>query len=217
MPIQFLCAGLLLLSGLLTVRAEAQSPAVTRPTASHSPTESDPTASASPTPDPEAPARFFARMQQLCNRAFEGKVVQSQPGDALWHASRVVLHVHSCQPERISMALHVGKDRSRSWLLSFSKGQLRLEHVHRQNGTPATLSGYGGQHEQASSGPSSQTFPVDVASMALFRKHNLPAAADSKWQLTFLEPGQLVYRFSRPGREFQLQFDLNQPVPPPAP
>jgi hypothetical protein len=111
----------------------------------------------------------------------------------------------------------VGKDRSRSWQLSFSSGQLSLQHAHRSHSKQAALSGYGGVHDPASGSASSQTFPVDAASIALFRKLNLPAAADSKWQLTFLEPGQLVYRFSRPGREFQLQFDLNQPVPPPTP
>lgn len=213
MRITLLCATLVLLSGLLSGNASAQpQPAVS---ASASP-EALP--APTPSPQPEARARaFFARMQQLCGQAFEGQVIKSQPGDTLWQTARILLHVHSCQPDRIRMALQVDKDRSRSWLLSFSAGQLRLQHEHSQQQKPAALSNYGGSYDPALASTSSQTFPADAASLALFRQHNLPASADTRWQLAFVDSHHLAYRFSRPQRDFQIHFDLSQPVPPPLP
>ncbi|MBF2054467.1 MAG: hypothetical protein IGS03_13535 [Candidatus Sericytochromatia bacterium] len=211
MRITLLYAVPILLSALMSGSASAQPEPKTKASPAAVPA---PTPSASPRTKASA---FFVRMHQLCGQAFEGQVIKSHPGDTLWQTARILLHVDSCKAGKIHMALHVGKDRSRSWLLSLTEGQLRLQHEHVINGIPAPHSDYGGNANPVLGSASSQTFPADAAALALFRQHRMPASADILWQLAFLDSHHLAYRFSRPQRDFQLHFDLSQPVPPPCP
>lgn len=166
-------------------------------------------------PDAETANLFFRRLQQLCHRAFEGQVVKSNPGDTLWQASRILIHGQHCSEHEIRLALHVGKDRSRTWVIRHLGQQLSLKHEHLQQGQPEAISAYGGLSASQSTA-TAQAFPADAESIALFEAHNMSAASANIWWLLFLDNGQFVYRLTRPHREFQINFDLSQPVPLPA-
>ena len=128
-----------------------------------------------------------------CGQAFAGQLISNPAEDADMVGQRLIVHVAGCRPGEVRMPFHVGEDRSRTWVLRELPQGLQLKHDHRhQDGT----------HDE----------------LMMFQALGRTAAPANVWSFT-LQPGkQLVYRLSRPGREFAVAFDLTQPValPPPA-
>lgn len=75
---------------------------------------------------------FWQQLQSLCGRAFPGRLTESNAGDSLFARSTVVMHVRECTPGEVRVPLHVGDDRSRSWVITPVNGGLRLK---RREGT----------------------------------------------------------------------------------
>jgi hypothetical protein len=61
-----------------------------------------------------------------------------------------------------------------------------------------------------------QEFPVDAESRALFERQGLTASVTNTWAME-IEPGRFRYELARPGRLFQVDFDLSAPVAVPPP
>jgi len=166
-------------------------------------------------PAPLAQENFWAAVQEICGQAFEGRLAEAPPGDGTFAGQRLVMHVRECGGEETLIPLHVGEDRSRTWVLSRTSTGLRLKHDHRHaDGSEDEVTQYGG--DTAGRGTQwKQEFPADAYTAAL-----LPVAATNVWTLEIL-PGQLfVYALRREGteRRFRIEFDLTRPVtPPPAP
>ena len=165
--------------------------------------------------------QLMARLGALCGRAFEGRVVTTDPADAGFASERLVMHVRGCDaPEReIRIPFHVGDDHSRTWVLTRTDQGLRLKHDHRhQDGTPDAVTMYGG--DTAAPGSTvRQEFPVDAGSVAMFEREGMNASVTNTWAME-IEPGQrFLYELARPGgRLFLVVFDLTTPVElPPAP
>ena len=120
---------------------------------------------------PRVPADLFmARLQSLCGKAFEGKVVTTDAADAAMRSQRLVMHVRECDPGEVRIPFHVGEDRSRTWIVTRTGTGLRLKHDHRhQDGSPDELSMYGGD-TAAPGTPERQEFPADAESIALFTR-----------------------------------------------
>lgn len=161
---------------------------------------------------------FMGNLTALCGKSYAGKVVTNDPQDADWKKEVLTMYVSECSRDQISIPLHVGANRSRTWIVSQTPGGLRLKHDHRhEDGSSDAVTMYGG--DTASPGSAlTQSFPVDAESIALFEKEGLSPSVVNVWSLTH-KPGQtLTYELKRPGRLFQAQFDLTQTVatPPPA-
>jgi hypothetical protein len=179
-------------------------------------------ATAPPASATAAPAdAFMARLQALCGRAFEGRVVTGDSADADMRGQRLVMHVRQCSAGEVRIPFHVGDDRSRTWIVTRTPGGLRLKHDHRHaDGSPDALSMYGGDTAGAGSADR-QEFPADAESIALFTRANRAVSNSNVWALE-ARPGQFAYELRRPpipgGRHFRVEFDLDRPVPvPPAP
>ncbi|WP_183934401.1 hypothetical protein [Sphingomicrobium lutaoense] len=160
---------------------------------------------------------FFARLSALCGQAFSGRIVSDDPADADWRGKPMVVHVRECDANRIRMPLHVGEDRSRTWIVTRTDGGLRLKHDHRhEDGSPYAVTFYGG--DTRSSGTASrQEFPVDAESIAMFEEEGLSASVTNVWAME-VEGDLLAYELRRPsGRFFRAEFDLSRPVPAPPP
>ena len=173
------------------------------------------------TPAAREPAdAFMARLQSLCGRAFEGRVVTADPADADMRSQRLVMHVRQCSPAEVRIPFHVGDDRSRTWVITRTTDGLRLKHDHRHaDGSPDELTMYGG--DTAAPGTAvRQEFPVDAFSIALFTRTERSVSNSNVWAV---EAGQSVfaYELRRPpipgGRFFRVEFDLARPVPAPPP
>lgn len=169
--------------------------------------------------DPQT--QFFDRISALCGQAFEGRVVTDTPapsGPDPFANGPLVMHVRDCSEREIRIPFHVGKDRSRTWVLTRTAEGLRLKHDHRhEDGSEDALTQYGG--DSASTGTATrQAFPVDAESRALFTRTDRTVSNTNVWAME-IEPGRaFVYELARPQRLFRVEFDLTKPIPaPPAP
>jgi hypothetical protein len=174
-----------------------------------------PSQSADPV-DTQAGGLFDALMAR-CGEAFEGRVLGDDPRDADWREERLVAHVRTCSPDEIRVPLHVGEDRSRTWVLTRQDGRLQLKHDHRhEDGSEDVLTQYGGLSAPVGDALRVE-FPADPYSRDLFVHNAIPASAANVWFLE-IEDGALTYGLDREGRHFRAVFDLTQPVEtPPAP
>jgi hypothetical protein len=177
--------------------------------------------SACATRTPTQPAdAFMANLQRHCGKAYEGRVVTSDPADASFAGKRLVMHVRECRPGQVRIPFHVGDDRSRTWIITRTATGLRLKHDHRhQDGSPDELTMYGG--DTASPGTSRrQEFPVDAESIALFTRTNRSVSNINVWAVE-VDAAFFAYELRRPpipgGRFFRVEFDLRKPIAPPVP
>ena len=157
---------------------------------------------------------FFQSLKNICGNSYLGTVVKSNESDTSWREAKIVIHTPPCDQDmskEIRIPLHVGADKSRTWIISKTETGLRLKHDHRHSdGTPDAVSMYGG--DTVDSGTTNQqNFPVDDFSKALFLENGLDVSITNVWRLS-VENAHLSYRLSRPGRLFQVDFDLSKPI-----
>jgi hypothetical protein len=195
-------SSLLLCSMLLGVSSCASDPAPARGTAAVAPAEV-----------------FMDAIRQHCGQAFAGRIVANdpQPADDPFVGKPLVMHVRECRPDGVRIPFHVGDDRSRTWVLTRTAAGLQLEHDHRHaDGSEDVLTMYGG-HTSGEGRAVRQEFPVDERSRALFTREGREVSLTNTWAME-VEPGRrLLYELARPGRLFQVEFDLATPVPAPPP
>ena len=168
------------------------------------------------TPEQSAPLSaqdtFWSAIEELCDQAFEGTLIEAPVGDTAFAGKALVMHVRQCAADEIRIPLHVGDDRSRTWILSRTDHGLRLKHDHRhEDGSEDEVTQYGGD----TAGPGSaqvQEFPADTATALL-----IPAAATNVWTVEVHPDRIFAYALRREGtdRRFRIEFDITRPVPPP--
>lgn len=154
-------------------------------------------------------AVFWKELQKLCGKAFLGVVAAAPADDGTFKDKALVMHVRSCEKDRIRIPFVVGEDRSRTWVLTRSEGRILLKHDHRhQDGTPDRVTMYGGLTTSIGM-PTRQMFPADQETVNI-----IPAAASNVWWID-LNPGDhFGYNLRRMGSEryFSIKFDLSKPV-----
>ncbi len=171
------------------------------------------------TPKAAPGAEFWNRLQPLCGNAYEGKVVSEDAQDDDWRSQRIVMHVRECAKDEIRIALNVGEERSRVWVITRDGETLELRHDHHlPDGTEDAINYYGGFSAENSSG-SRQNFPADETTKNLFDVLGLPDSKQNIWALEVRPEAHIfAYEMSRPGRMIRLEFDTSTPVDtPPAP
>ncbi len=165
---------------------------------------------------PENP--FLAGLAPLCGKSYTGAITENSPEQSSdpFVGKALIIHVRDCEPDVVRIPLHVGDDRSRTWVLSEQPGGLQLKHDHRHNdGTADTLTMYGGTANVFSA--TRAEFPADAESIALFKSEGRLPSIDNTWSLTHIPGEALTYRLQRPNRVFEIRFDLSRTVPEPPP
>jgi hypothetical protein len=169
---------------------------------------------------PSPAAQFFAALSSVCGKAFGGRIVANQPAQPNdpFVGQTLILHVRTCEPDRLLAPFHVGEDRSRTFIITRIGDRLRFKHDHRhQDGTEDVLTMYGGDSTTAGTA-TRQEFPVDAFSKALFTREKREVSNTNVWAME-VHPGKsVIYELARPGRLFRVEFDLTKtvPLPPPA-
>ena len=163
---------------------------------------------------------FLSAIAGHCGKAFAGRIVTNDPKPANdpFEGQALVMHVRECRDGEVRIPFHVGENRSRTWVLTRTPSGLRLKHDHRhEDGSPDAVTMYGG--DTAAPGTADrQAFPVDAESRAMFERQKLAASVTNTWAMEIDAGRRFRYELSRPGRIFQVDFDLTSPVtPPPAP
>jgi hypothetical protein len=158
---------------------------------------------------------YWANLQGICGRAFEGQVVEGSPNDTTFQGRTLVMHVRECSAQEIRIPFHVGEDRSRTWVITRIESGLRLKHDHRhEDGSEDEITLYGGDTADGGSA-TRQEFPADAFTASL-----VPAAATNVWTVEVVPGSTFAYALRREGsdRRFRVEFDLGREVdPPPAP
>jgi len=156
--------------------------------------------------------RFFETIKGMCGQKYVGQVVDGIESDKNWRENRIVMHVRDCSDERLYIPLAVGSNHSRNWVITKTDNGLRLKHDHRHHdGTPEAVTMYGGDTKDAGTAWS-QSFPVDDYSKKNFIENGLDVSITNTWTMSVVEGKTFSYRLSRPGRSFQVDFDLKNPV-----
>lgn len=158
---------------------------------------------------------YFEHFKKHCGKAYQGKVtVDNAIGDSFAN-KKLVMHVRKCTERQLQIPFHVGKDASRTWILTKTNSGISLKHDHRQvDGSYDKSTMYGG-HTLDAGWERVQSFPVDQYSKELFVKQGIPQSNGNTWQM-FIYPEKFTYRMIREGREFRVDFDLTKPITPPA-
>jgi len=160
---------------------------------------------------------FFNNLSELCGNAYAGKVISSDPQDADWAKKTLIMHVRDCSDTQIKIPLHVGENRSRTWIITKDGDFLTLKHDHRhEDGKPDAVTMYGGKTDEAGS-PSRQAFPVDQFSKDLFMREGLDVSVTNIWTVSIEPETSFTYALSRENRDFRAQFDLTKQVDTPPP
>jgi hypothetical protein len=149
---------------------------------------------------------FWERLQALCGRSYEGRVVEAPPGEETFAGAPLRMHVRECTSHEVRIPLQVGADTSRTWIVTRTESGLRLKHDHRlPDGTPdASNTDYGG-HTRHSGSIWRQEFPADAYSISV-----VPARVSQLWYLELRPGAAFVYGLRREetGLRYRFEFDL---------
>jgi hypothetical protein len=164
---------------------------------------------------------FWAELQKLCGKAFEGRVAVDTSNSPDFAGKALVMHVRSCEKNRIRIPFFVGDDRSRTWVITRKKGLLELRHDHRhKDGTPDAVTMYGGRATNSGTAMR-QFFPADETTARVVPppQGNAPSAAANIWWIELVPGEYFTYNLRRVAsdRLFTVRFDLGSPVAAPAP
>jgi hypothetical protein len=160
-----------------------------------------------------ANAVFWKELEKLCGKAFAGTLVAAPADDTTFKGKTLVMHVRSCEKDRIRIPFVIGEDRSRTWVLTRKEDRLLLRHDHRhEDGKPDKVTMYGGWTTSVGL-PARQMFPADQETV-----NTLPAAAPNVWWIDLVPGEHFTYNLRRVGSEryFSIKFDLKTPITPPA-
>ncbi len=170
---------------------------------------------AASSPD-QAQAAFMQAFKPYCGNAYAARIVEDNDPSPAWDHPLVV-HIRDCEESVIRMPLHVGEDRSRTWVLTLHPEFIDFQHYHlHEDGSPDSVSPYGGQTLETGLA-SKQSFPVDQASKTLFVEEGLDVSVNNTWIIDFPNEQTMRYQLSRPGRIFEVEVDLSQSIPLPLP
>lgn len=154
-------------------------------------------------------AVFWAELQKLCGKAFAGTVAAAPADDTTFKDKALVMHVRSCEKDRIRIPFFVGEDRSRTWVLTRKDDRILLKHDHRhKDGTPDKVTMYGGWTTNGGMA-NRQMFPADQETVDI-----IPAAATNVWWIDLVAGEYYTYNLRRMGsdRHFSVKFDLKKEV-----
>lgn len=167
-------------------------------------------------PAPAPADTFMTGLAAHCGKAYEGALVSTDESDAGFASERLVMHVRACAPGEIRVPLHVGENRSRTWVITRTEEGLRLKHDHRhEDGSEDAVTQYGGDSAEVTSATRVE-FPVDQFSIDLFTREGLTASVTNVWAMEITD-NMFAYELSRENRFFRIEFDLTSPIDAPPP
>lgn len=155
--------------------------------------------------------QFWKQLSELCGKSFEGTLV-TEPVDGFADKT-LVMHVLSCDSDRILIPFNVGDNRSRTWIFTNKRGLIELKHDHRmEDGSDDEITMYGGTASNAGMA-TMQVFPADQETL-----DSIPYAFSNVWWVT-LNDSVYSYNLRRIGRPsvFTVEFDLTNEIATPEP
>jgi len=164
---------------------------------------------------------FWRELQKLCGKAFAGAIAADTAPSPDFTGKVMVMHVRSCEADRIRIPFFVGENRSRTWVLTRKGDRIELKHDHRhEDGTPDKVTMYGGTTTNAGMS-TRQFFPADDETVRVVAPptNNAPSAAANVWWIDLVPGEHFSYNLRRLGgdRLFTVRFDLSKELKTPMP
>lgn len=156
--------------------------------------------------------QFWEKLKSYCGQSFEGEITAGGSADDSFTGKKLVMHVRSCEENRIRIPFFVGDDKSRTWVLTTNDNILTLKHDHRlEDGSEDKVTQYGGTSTNTGL-PGIQFFPADQETCDL-----ISYASTNVWWIT-LDDNSFTYNLKRMGsdRLFTVTFDITKAVDTPA-
>ena len=157
-------------------------------------------------------AEFWDTLKKYCGKAYLGELVSILVDDKVFTGNTLVMHVKSCEENRIRVPFFVGQDRSRTWVFTKEANGILLKHDHRhEDGTPDKVTMYGGMTSNSGSN-TMQVFPADQETVDL-----LPRAISNVWWVELVDEVSFSYNLRRvdTDRVVSIRFDLTKEAPAP--
>ena len=148
---------------------------------------------------------FFNTLSQYCGQSIEGKTVFPDDPNHAFANKKLLMHLAKCTDKEIRIPFRVGKDTSRTWIISKTSKGLLLKHDHRHaDGTADDITMYGG-YEDSQSTALSVNFVADDATAKM-----LPEAKTNVWTLSFdKKQKQFIYSLKRHDKpRYEATFDI---------
>jgi hypothetical protein len=163
---------------------------------------------------------FWNELKKLCGKAYAGSIVADTSPSPDFTGKAMVMHVRSCEADRIRIPFFVGENRSRTWILTKKGNRIELKHDHRhEDGTPDKVTMYGGTTNNAGEA-TRQFFPADEETTRVVAPPTgkAPSAAANVWWIDLVPGEHYSYNLRRLGgdRLFTVRFDITKEVPAPA-
>jgi len=157
---------------------------------------------------PTGSEQFWKKLKTYCGQSFEGEITAGASADDSFTGKKLVMHVKSCEQNRIRIPFFVGDDKSRTWVLTKNDEIITLKHDHRhEDGSPDKITQYGGT--STNSGLANiQFFPADQETSDL-----IGYASTNVWWIT-VDENSFSYNLKRIGsdRVFTVSFDTRKPI-----
>ncbi|SDM06221.1 hypothetical protein SAMN05421813_105128 [Daejeonella rubra] len=131
----------------------------------------------------QADKAFFKDLEALKGKTFYGKAIympDTIKANDFW-GKKLSFKVNQHKRSELRMPFQVGENKSRTWILTKTKNGIQLKHDHRHDdGSPDSITNYGGDSDIKISTALAQYFPADEFTAKL-----LPAAATNRWIMEF--------------------------------
>lgn len=151
--------------------------------------------------------QFFNEIKSLEGKTFYGKAIYMPDtinANDFW-GKELKFTVKQASKNELRLPFHVGENKSRTWVLSKTNNGIRLKHDHRHDdGSPDSISNYGGDSDSKISTALAQYFPADEFTAKL-----LPAAATNRWIMQFSPDKKKFYYILERNNTLRFKAEFN--------
>uniref|UniRef100_UPI0037838398 hypothetical protein n=1 Tax=Daejeonella sp. TaxID=2805397 RepID=UPI0037838398 len=131
----------------------------------------------------QADKTFFNDLKALNGKIFYGKAIympDTTNVNDFW-GKELKFTVNQSKKSVLRMPFQVAENKSRTWVLTKTKNGIQLKHDHRHDdGSPDSITNYGGDSDLRISTALAQYFPADE-----FTSKLIPAASTNRWIMSF--------------------------------
>lgn len=150
---------------------------------------------------------FFNAIRSLKCKTYYGKAIympDTTKTNDFWGKKLSFKVIKTSKPE-MKLPFNVGENQTRVWVLTKTRGGIRLKHDHRHtDGSPDSITNYGGDSDQKISTRLTQYFPADE-----FTSNLIPAAKTNRWIMEFSDDKKKFYYILERNKELRFKAEFN--------
>ena len=155
----------------------------------------------------QADKKFFKELRSLQGKIYYGKAIympDTLSANDFW-GKLLSFKVSQTDRSELKLPFNVGENQTRTWVIKKMKDGIRLKHDHRHaDGSPDSITNYGGDSDQKISTRLAQYFPADE-----FTSQLIPAAKTNRWIMEFSPDKKKFYYLLERNNELRFKAEFN--------